>query len=94
MQAPDLSLTLYFLRYVLFVNCGLFVMWLAAVIIPFLLSPPTTFAWSYFTTYPRLSLLQGYGLHNTFLLYGCAHACVHACTVKPSIKYMRLHLPA
>ena len=70
---------MYFLRYVLFVNCGLFVMWLAAVIIPFLLSPPTTFAWSYFTTYPALSLLQGYGLHNTFLLYGARmHACMHA----------------
>ena len=38
--------------------------------IPFIISPPATFSWSYFKIYKPLDLLQGYGLHNTFLLYG------------------------
>jgi hypothetical protein len=73
------SLTLYFLRYALGVNLVLCLLWIACAVVPFLLSPPATFAWSYFTVYPPLALLQGYGLHNTFLLYGdgrCTYPCM------------------
>ena len=76
----SVSLTLYFLRYALGVNLVLCLLWIACAVVPFLLSPPPTFAWAYFTLYPPLSLLQGYGLHNTFLLYGAGvlHPSMHA----------------
>jgi hypothetical protein len=66
----NVSLTLYFLRFALGINTALCLFWLGGTIIPFMISPPTTFSWSYFKAYKPLDLLQGYGLHNTFLFYG------------------------
>ena len=65
-----MSLTLYFLRFALGINTALCLFWLGGTVIPFMISPPPTFSWSYFKIYRPLDLLQGYGLHNTFLLYG------------------------
>ncbi|BDA42684.1 Transmembrane channel-like protein 7 [Coccomyxa sp. Obi] len=69
-HGSNVSLTLYFLRFALGINAALFLFWLGGTVIPFIISPPATFSWSYFQTYKPLDLLQGYGLHNTFLLYG------------------------
>ncbi|CAL8467662.1 g7200 [Coccomyxa elongata] len=69
-HGSNVSLTLYFLRFALGINAALFLFWLGGAVIPFIISPPATFSWSYFQTYKPLDLLQGYGLHNTFLLYG------------------------
>ncbi|KAK9909956.1 hypothetical protein WJX75_010045 [Coccomyxa subellipsoidea] len=69
-HGSNVSLTLYFLRFALGINTALCLFWLGGTIIPFMISPPTTFSWSYFKAYKPLDLLQGYGLHNTFLFYG------------------------
>lgn len=66
----SVSLTLYFLRFALGINVALCLFWLGGAVIPFMISPPATFSWFYFRVYKPLDLLQGYGLHNTFLLYG------------------------
>ena len=66
----SVSIAFYFLRFAVGMNIGLCLLWLAATAVPFMISPPSTFSWSYFQVYPPLSLLQGYGLHNTFFLYG------------------------
>ena len=66
----NVSLTLYFLRFAMGVNVAIAAFWLAGTVIPFVISPPSTFSWQYFKAYRPTDLLQGYGLHNTFLLYG------------------------
>jgi hypothetical protein len=66
----NVSLTLYFLRFALGINAALAAFWLAGTVIPFIISPPNSFAWEYFKAYSPTELLQGYGLHNTFLVYG------------------------
>jgi len=66
----NVSLTLYFMRFAMGINVALAAIWLAGTVIPFIISPPTSFSWQYFTLYQPTALLQGYGLHNTFLLYG------------------------
>lgn len=80
-----MSLTLYFLRFSLGINAALAAFWLAGTVVPFLISPPATFSWSYFSAYPVASLLQGYGLHNTFLLYG---SWVAICTTHTQMPYV------
>ena len=66
----NVSLTLYFLRFAMGINAALAAFWLAGTVIPFIISPPNSFAWEYFKAYRPTELLQGYGLHNTFLVYG------------------------
>ncbi len=66
----NVSLTLYFLRFAMGINVAIAAFWLAGTVIPFCISPPSTFSWQYFKAYRPTDLLQGYGLHNTFLLYG------------------------
>ena len=68
----NVSLTLYFLRFALAMNLALCLVWLACTVVPFMIWPPGLFAWASFRDYLPLQLLQGYGLHNTFLLYGAA----------------------
>lgn len=67
-----MSLTLYFLRFALATNLALCLVWLACTVVPFMIWPPGLFSWATFRDYLPLQLLQGYGLHNTFLLYGAA----------------------
>jgi len=64
------SLTLYFLRFALALNVALSLAWLACTVVPFMIWPPRLFSWAIFHDYLPLQLLQGYGLHDTFLLYG------------------------
>lgn len=46
------------------------VIWVVLAVFPFFNSPPTNFSWDTFTeTSPGL-MLQGYGLDDTFLVYG------------------------
>jgi hypothetical protein len=67
----NVSLTLYFLRFALGLNVILFFVWLALVVIPFLLWPPASFSWHIFNGgIPAVNLFQGYGLDYTFFLYG------------------------
>ena len=86
----SVSLTLYFMRFAMGLNAALAAFWLAGTVIPFLISPPSTFSWQYFKAYRPTDLLQGYGLHNTFLLYGeCSHVKWHSaqaasCCMPPS----------
>ena len=68
----NVSLTLYFLRFALATNLALCLVWLACTVVPFMIWPPALFSWASFQDYLPLQLLQGYGLHNTFLLYGAA----------------------
>lgn len=78
----NVSLTLYFLRFALATNLALCLVWLACTVVPFMIWPPGLFSWASFRDYLPLQLLQGYGLHNTFLLYGAAlgsRHVVHAC---------------
>ena len=65
-----MSLTLYFLRFAFFVNIALFVMWGLACVAPFVSHPPATFSWRIFQVYTPAQLIQGYGLGDTFFLYG------------------------
>ena len=65
-----MSLTLYFLRFSMGINAAIAAFWLGGTVIPFIISPPSSFSWAYFKAYRPTDLLQGYGLHNTFLLYG------------------------
>jgi hypothetical protein len=66
----NVSLTLYFLRFALALNVALSLVWLACTVVPFMIWPPRLFSWAIFHDYLPLQLLQGYGLHDTFLLYG------------------------
>ena len=68
-----MSLTLYFLRFSMGINAAIAAFWLGGTVIPFIISPPSSFSWAYFKAYRPTDLLQGYGLHNTFLLYGKQH---------------------
>lgn len=61
---------LKFIRFALIVNSLQLLVWLTLVVLPFLVSPPSTFSWSVFKTTKVGYLLQGQGLGSTFLLYG------------------------
>ncbi|KAK9825842.1 hypothetical protein WJX81_002239 [Elliptochloris bilobata] len=76
-HGSNVSLTLYFLRFALAMNLALCLVWLACTVVPFMIWPPTTFSWAIFRDYLPLQLLQGYGLHNTFLLYGGFNYALH-----------------
>ena len=65
-----MSLTLYFVRFALLMNFIILAIWVCLTVFPFFDSPPSTFSWSIFRDEPAKDMLQGYGLDNTFLLYG------------------------
>ena len=65
-----MSLTLYFVRFALLMNFIILAIWVCLTVFPFFDSPPSTFSWSIFKQEPAKDMLQGYGLDNTFLLYG------------------------
>ena len=65
-----MSLTLYFVRFALLMNFIILAIWVCLAVFPFFDSPPSTFSWSIFRDEPAKGMLQGYGLDNTFLLYG------------------------
>lgn len=44
--------------------------WVVLTVFPFLNSPPESFSWSIFTDTSPTLMVQGYGLDDTFLLYG------------------------
>ena len=66
----NVSLTLYFVRFALLMNFIILAIWVCLTVFPFFDSPPSTFSWSIFRQEPAKDMLQGYGLDNTFLLYG------------------------
>ena len=66
----SVALTLYFLRFGLEVNIVQLALWKLLVVLPFLLAPPPAFSWSLFLETRPADLLQGYGLADTFLVYG------------------------
>lgn len=66
----NVSLTLYFLRFALIINILMTAIWVIFTVFPFLTSPPTSFSWQIFTDTSPSLMLQGYGLDDTFLLYG------------------------
>ncbi|KAK9816511.1 hypothetical protein WJX72_001335 [[Myrmecia] bisecta] len=69
-HGSNVSLTLYFLRFAVLLNCLLLALWLVFATIPFMLNPPPTFHWRIFQEYSAKQLFQGYGLDDTFFLYG------------------------
>ena len=48
--------------------------WGVLAVFPFFLSPPTNFSWKTFTDTSPSYMIQGYGLDDTFLVYG-QHIC-------------------
>ena len=65
-----MALTLYFVRFALGLNLVLLVIWVVCTVGPFFLQPPTTFRWNQVSAYRAKSIVQGYGLDNTWFLYG------------------------
>jgi len=64
------SLTLYFMRFAFWLNVLMLAIWVVLAVFPFFDSPPTSFSWQLFKeTSPGL-MVQGYGLDDTFLVYG------------------------
>lgn len=49
--------------------------WGVLAVFPFFLSPPTNFLWKVFTDTSPSYMIQGYGLDDTFLVYG-QHMCL------------------
>ena len=66
----NVSLTLYFLRFALWINVLMLAIWGVLAVFPFFLSPPTNFSWKTFTDTSPSYMIQGYGLDDTFLVYG------------------------
>lgn len=66
--------------------------WGVLAVFPFFLSPPTNFTWRTFTDTSPAYMIQGYGLDDTFLVYG-QHLCPlpHAPTasLRPSFPPIR-----
>ena len=57
-------------------NLLLLLLWLLVVVLPFWVKPPVTFRWNQFTAYSAKNIVQGFGLDNTFFLYGAlASSC-------------------
>ena len=69
----NVSLTLYFVRFALGMNFVLALIWGVFALGPVLLQRPATFRWDQIQSYSIISIIQGYGLDNTFLLYGETH---------------------
>lgn len=65
-----MALTLSFIRFALFMNVGLLVLWVLIVVMPFWVKPPVTFRWDQLRAYSAQQVVQGFGLDNTFFLYG------------------------
>ena len=61
---------LHYIQFGLALNCLQFLVWAILVVIPFLLRPPIAFEWPLFREAGALNLLAGYGMGQTFLLYG------------------------
>ena len=66
----NVSLTLYFIRFGLGLNLALLLIWAVLVLGPFLLHAPPTFRWDQIESYSIKAVAQGFGMDNTFLLYG------------------------
>ena len=66
----NVSMAIMFLRSALLLTCLLFILWFCCVAVPFIIWPPSTFSWSIFRSSSASALVQGYGLDDTFLLYG------------------------
>ena len=60
----------HFIQFCLGLNFLQLIVWAILVVIPFMLQPPTSFSWSIFRSTSPKYLLQGYGMGQTFLLYG------------------------
>jgi len=64
------SLTLYFIRFALGMNTALLLIWAVLVLGPFAMQAPATFRWTQIQSFSVAAVAQGYGMDNTFLLYG------------------------
>ena len=71
-----MALTLYFVRFALGLNLLLLVIWAVCTVGPFLLQPPPTFRRNEISAYSARTIVQGYGLDNTWFLYGTQHFLV------------------
>ncbi len=70
LAGANVSMAIMFLRSALLLTALLFVLWLCCVVLPFIIWPPPSFSWSIFRSSSAAALVQGYGLDDTFLLYG------------------------
>ena len=66
----NVALTLYFVRFALGLNLLLLAIWAVCTVGPFFLQRPSTFRSNQISAYSARSILQGYGLDNTWFLYG------------------------
>ncbi len=68
-----MALTLYFVRFALGLNLLLLAIWAVCTVGPFYLQPPPTYRSNQISAYSASSILQGYGLDNTWFVYGAPH---------------------
>ncbi len=87
----NVALTLCFIRFALLLNVALLVLWLLLVVMPFWVKPPVTFRWSQLTAYSAKRIAQGFGLDNSFLLYGAQAARSMHVSGSPAKMMMRPH---
>lgn len=66
----NVALTLCFVRFALYMNLVLALLWLLLAAVPFWVRPPPTFRWMQLMEYSAKNVVQGFGLDNTFLVYG------------------------
>ncbi|KAK9826687.1 hypothetical protein WJX74_010146 [Apatococcus lobatus] len=69
-HGANVSMAIMFLRSALLLTSLLFILWFCCTAIPFIIWPPAAFSWSIFRSSSASNLVQGYGLDDTFLLYG------------------------
>ena len=70
LAGSNVALTLYFVRFALGLNLLLLAIWAVCTVGPFILQTPTTFRRNQISAYSARSIVQGYGLDNSWFLYG------------------------
>ena len=66
----NVALTLCFVRFALYINLVLALMWLLLAVVPFWVRPPPTFRWGQLEAYSAKNIAKGFGMDNSFLVYG------------------------
>ncbi len=89
------------MRFAFWLNVLMLAIWVVLAVFPFFDSPPTSFSWQLFKeTSPGL-MVQGYGLDDTFLVYGKFpwgysnkhHAILYCVAIACAVFYFSLHPP-
>eukprot|EP00210_Caulerpa_lentillifera_P006317 g6034.t1 len=69
-HGSNVGITLYFLRWILYLNLVISALWIMFTVVPFIAYPPSTFSWDLFAENNATELLNGKALGRTWFLYG------------------------